>query len=384
MPDALVKGSNSDLASKLEPTVNTLARPSKDVLLQARADIQRDATLRDLFREAREQGHPESWLADNLTARLAGLWGNLPEALEASEYLAAEYTQLGEGIMLVSSVTGKVIAKLEESDLYQPAPVLRESGTVATPLTRIEPNLEASLVSWVFEKGREERITAVLAERAHQTALLREEGDRRLWVASRSGRARMARALADDHPKTLLEATDGSSGAFLRLWDVVLEPPSWEPAWKADFTLEATTTLNILDPLTTNLQYDRLGVMRGVVGQAWARSLGLQLARAMHRLLPVTSGTLTGGLYLADPDVLATLRTKAPKVPIPGCPTLGVKGSKLGALLVAEESQLRSQEVFGKWEVTATLQVTALLRSTDGVFEPIETQDLSPHTEVVR
>lgn len=376
----LVKGSSSDLASKLEPEVKTLARPATDSLLQARADVQRDPELQALFRGFREHWLsvgfevPEQKtdaieaLADQIASRLAGLWGgDFTEALEAARYLADEYAQLGEGILIVSSQTGRVIAKLDEKDLYQPAPVPRESGELAIPLPRIEPGLEAMIVSWVFEKGREERIHAILVERANQTALLREEGDRRLWIATRKGRAALAHSLSEDHPLTLLSRSGGTAGAFLRHFDLTLEPP---PEGQHQFyRLETIMALRVHDPLTTNLLYDRLGSMRGAVAQGWVRDLGRQIAEDAHRRVPIPrmiqaeeitkSMVQTSETWVADPDVmLAFLKVGRgmPILPVNGAPTIGLKG-KLGTIVVPETFEVQNREVFGRWEVLATLNV---------------------------
>ena len=390
----LARGSSSDLASKLEPTVTTLARPATGSLLQARADVQRDPELQALFREAKEQGHSSEWLGDNLAARLAGLWdGNLPEALEAARYLADEYAQLGEGILIVSSETGKVIARLDEKDLYQPAPVPRESGGMAIPLPRIEPGMEALIVSWVFEKGREERIEAILTERAHQTALLREEGDRRLWVATRKGRARLAQSLSEDHPMTLLARSGGTAGAFLKHFDLALEAPS--EGQGQTYRLGMTMALRVHDPLTTNLRYDRLGSMRGVVAQGWVRDLGRQIAEEVRRknfpsrlelsIEDITKPVLQASdTWVADPDVLlALLRVQAgtPILPVNGAPTLGLKG-KVGVIVVPERFDVQNREVFGRWEVLATLDVRVFVQDWSRM-QPVEILGLAHQAQVL-
>lgn len=378
----LVKGSSLDLASKLEPKVTSLAHPSTDFLLQARADVQRDPELQALFRQFQEHRLNVGYdveeqkeqaveaLGDQLASRLAGLWGgNFIEALEAARYLADEYSQIGEGILIVSSQTGKVIAKLDEKDLYQPAPVPRESGGLALPLPRIEPGLEAMIVSWVFEKGREERIEALLAERANQTALLREEGDRRLWIATRKGRAALAHSLSEDHPMTLLSRSGGTAGAFLKHFELTLQPPEGQTA--AVYRLETTMALRVHDPLTTNLQYDRLGSMRGAVAQGWVRDLGRQIAEDAHRQVPfwtisaeeiTKSWIQTSETWVADPDVLlAFLKVgRVPVLPVNGAPTIGLKG-KLGTIVVPETFEVQNREIFGRWEVLATLDVKVYL-----------------------
>jgi hypothetical protein len=390
----LVQGSSSDLVSKLEPQVTSLAKPSSSSLLQARADVQRDAVAKQLFLDAKEQGHSTEWLTDQLASRLAGLWdGNLPEALDAARYLADEWTQLGEGILIVSNETGKVIAKLDEKDLYTPAPVPRESGMMAEPLTRIEPGMEAMIVSWVFEKGREERIEALLAERGHQTALQREEGDRRLWIASRRGRARMAGALADDHPKTLLERAGGTSGGFLKHFDLALNPPEGASQGRK-YYLEATMALRVQDPLTSNLQYDRLGAMRGVVAQIWVRELGRMLARDARQPLVWDAGSLTvsqiqtAETWVAAPEVMLrfmAVLSEAHKtsviLPVNDSGTMGLKG-KVGTIVVPETCTVQNREVFGRWEVYASMKVEVFIDWSKVI--PVVVQGIDPAVQVVR
>lgn len=395
MPDEITRGSSSDLSSKLEPRVTSLAKPSVQNLLQARAEVQRDAATKQLFLDAKEQGHPTEWLVDQLASRLAGLWdGNLPEAQEAARYLADEFTQLGEGILIVSTETGKAIAKLDESDLYTPAPVPRESGNFAEPLPRIEPGMEAMIVSWGLEKSREERVEALLAQRANQTALLREEGDRRLWIATRKGRARMAGALADDHPKTLLERAGGTSGAFLKHFDLALDPPEGAEGGRT-YRLEATMALRVQDPLTSNLQYDRLGSMRGVVAQSWIRELGKQLARDAVRVdHPVVwqSNKLTleqikqaAETWVASPEVMLRFFEvtpgKAPTImPVDGSATLGLKG-KVGTIVVPETCHVQNREVFGRWEVHASLEIQVFIDWSKTL--PVDVQGLAYVAQVL-
>lgn len=405
MADALPGETSLDTKSKLEPLVLSQARPSARSLLQARAEVQRDHDLQGLF----QQFHPQlaqafenpgqrnlviEAFADQITARLTGLWGgDLAEALESARYLADEFAQLGEGIHIVSSETGKVIAKLDEKDLYQPAPVLRESGELVQPLPRIEPGMEAMIVSWVFEKGREERILAILTERAHQTALLREEGDRRLWIATRSGRARLAQSLGEDHPKTLLDRTGGTAGAFLRHFDLVLTPP--EGCRGQRYHLEATMALRVNDPLTTNLSYDRLGSMRGVLAQSWVRVLAKELAATWHHSLPLGARPVdisdftpqmlrTCETWVADPEVMLQFLRILPKatiLPANGAPTLGLKG-KVGILVLPEKFDLRNREVFGRWEVCASLDVDVYIPDWS-VLTPVDVRGVVPHAEVV-
>jgi len=392
MSDAIVRGSSSDLLSKLEPQVTSLARPDASSLLQARADIQRDPELQALFREAKEKGHPSEWLADGLAARLAGAWNNLPDALEASRYLADEFSQLGEGILIVSSDTGKAIAKLDEQDLYTPAPVPRESGHLAQPLTRIEPGLEGQIISWIFEKGREQQIEALLQRRAHQTDLLKEDGDRRLWIATRNGRARMARAISEDNPKVLLGQTGGTAGAFLSHFVVAHEAPGTGEFF--GYQGETKTTLRIHDPTTSNLHYDRMNSMRGVLAQGWVRGIAGRLSEEAHRRLPPTSVAVSeltkkdlpdAYFWVTDPDAMLAMllveRSVRPiTLPVPGAKTTGFRG-KVGTIVVPEAFGLRSREIFGRWEVTGVVDCKVYIHDWS-LFRTLEITGLAHQAQV--
>ena len=368
MPDDLVRTLEPEGLSKIDPQVRSLARPTASALLQARADIQREASLQELFREARERGHTPEWIADNLSIRLAGIWGgNFAEAVEASRYLADEYFQLGQdAIVLVSQETGQVIAQLSEDDLYDPEPVRREaSDHLAQPLRRIRPELAGFIATWNFEKAQEERITALLAARANQTALLRDEGDRRLWMASREGRERVARALSEDHPLTLLEQAGGTAGAFLRHFDLSLDSP---PSGALSYRLEASHSILLVDPTTLNLSYDRLGSLRGVLAQTWIRQIAGQLSHAVHgrgRSLNWSVDQLSQSeieewqTWAAHPDVYLAFRNVAPKLaclPTESVLALGLTG-KVGTIYVPASFASGSREIFARWVVRNAIQV---------------------------
>jgi hypothetical protein len=388
----LAKGSSLDLMSRLEPKVESLAKPGHDWLLQGRADVRANKDIQDLFLE--KDRSPE-WITDMVASRLAGLWeGNIAEASEVARYLVDEHRQLGEGIFLVSSETGKVIARIDEKDFYQPEPVYRPSGELAPPLPRLQPGMEALIVTHFHEKGREERILSILTERAHQTALLREEGDRRLWIATRAGRARLAEALGENHPKRLLELAGGSAGAFLSHFDIALTPPDGE---SRIFYLTATSSLRVNDPLTSNLNYDRLGTLRGVLAQGWVRDLAKQLSIERHLGIPlgghpINISDITPSIlqreemWVTDPETMLALlkrdRRSSMYLPVDGAYTIGFSG-KLGTLIVPEKFDLQSREVFGRWEVTGGLEVSVHIPDWTKITAA-EIRGIDPHVEVLQ
>lgn len=391
MPD-ITKGSSSDLSSKLEPKVDSLAKPSSDWLLQGRAEVQRNADLQDLFRE---KDKSVEWVADMVAARLAGLWnGNIGDASQVARYLVDEHRQLGEGVYLVSNETGLVLAKLSEEDIYQPPPVPRTNGNLAMPLPRVHPGTEALIVSHLFEKGREERLTAILAERAEQTALLREEGDRRLWIATRKGRAQLAQSLGENHPKRLLELAGGTAGAFLSHFDLALTPP--EGVQGRVLHVSTSSTLRVNDPLTTNLNYDRLGSLRGILAQGWVRDLAKQISIERHLSIPLGGHPINIDdvtpamirrceLYVMDPEVMLAFLKKEPRgnmyLPANGAYTIGFSG-KVGTLVIPDTFDLQSREISGRWEVSGDLNVEVYIPDWT-VLNAIHVQGVAFQGEVV-
>lgn len=387
----LAKGSSSDLSTKLEPKVESLAKPSVDWLLQGRAEIQRDEELKKLFLEDRS----DEWKASMVASRLAGLWGgNIADASQVAEYLVDERRQLGDGIYLVSSETGRVIAQLTEEDIYQPEPVPRTTGELAVPLPRIDPGTEALIVTYQSEKGREERILSALAARANQTDLQREDGDSRLWVATRAGRVRIAQSLSENHPKRLLERAGGSAGAFLSHFDMTTTPP--EGIVGVAVYLNATSTLQVNDPLTTNLSYDRLGSLRGVFAQGWVRELAKQLS--LHANVSMSGRPpviISDGaspvirsceIWVMDPEVMLAFMKQDPKagsmyIPANGAYTIGFSG-KIGTLVVPDKFDLSSHEVHGRWEVSGGLDVTVYIPDWS-IITVADVRGVGLHAEVV-
>jgi len=377
-PDALVPvPSDMGGLSKLAPEVRTLARPTHDWLLQARADVQRCSKLPDhvitkMFQTYREEGHTAEWLADSLAPVLAGMWAEggdprIEEAKEAALYLADEYEQVGDGIHIVSTDTGKIIAVLGKDDIYQPADVPRESGSMATPLPRIRPELEGFITRWVFDRDREAGVRTLLAGRAHQTDLLREEGDPRLLMATRGGREQIVAGLREENPKALLTRSGGTVGALLTHFTVRESDDGstegLEPLMQC--VAIARTRMGIQDQTTTNLSYNRPAALRGLFGQGWGREIGRQIAdAAKKRISTVPMSTLPekleelADLWIADPNLVSMfMRKGATVLPVEGVVgAVGIRGSA-GVLVVRSESyECGGAEIFDRWEVAGSLE----------------------------
>jgi hypothetical protein len=303
-------------------------------------------------------------LTDNLTVRLSGVWGteHFEEAQQVSRYLADEFFQLGEGIQVVSQVTGKVEAILNEGDLYVPEPVLREDGTLATPLPRIRPELEANLITWTVERERETQILQALTARATQTDLQREEGDYRLLVATRRGRSSIVRDLTQERPKTLLEGAGGTSAAFLRHFNIgedALEPPFKVATFRSKMGIQDQTTLNF--------NYDRAAALRTLVPQGWVRSIAFQLsedARRQKRVSVVQEDELEASdlegfpFWVLPPEAIPVVRQFIPKaqvLPVVGSCCIGFHEDIVGKITVSKSFSSESHEIWDRWEVVGNL-----------------------------
>lgn len=364
---AEVARQQATLANRLDPTIQTEAKPATDWLLEARANINSNPGLRELFQRMLGEGQSKKWLIDNLAARLNARWGGgeFFNALEVATYLADEHEQLGEGIRLVSTETGKVTALVLADDIYQPAPVPRESGEMAVPLPRINPALERTLVTWVFERHREEKILQTLVARANQTDLLREEGDPRLLPATRAGRREIIRSMSESKPEELLRRLGGTSAAFLQRFDLRTQDPDPDELEGLVGPLEgyvaARSVMNIADQTTLNLSHSREQTLRGALPQAWVRDMARRLSlHAFRGEAPELSKEALEGkdLWVAPPEVIAKLRrlnSTITVLPSDGANLIGFRRGKAGILVLPEIFGAETHEMFDRWEAVANL-----------------------------
>jgi hypothetical protein len=344
-----------DLPGRTAALVQSFADPTPDSLLLVRAVLQRQPELKALFLQFRSEGRAIDWLRDMLAPAVAA---RVPElsfdnVVEACAYLADEYHQLGEGYFIVSQDTGRVAFVLTEEDLYDPGLLTRDSGIVGQALRRINPSLEAAIVSSYHDRGRETLVLERLRERAHQTTLLREDGDRRLRIATRAGRREMARELSEDDPWRLLQRASGTTGMFLRHFELTERYEG--PLDCIEGVACCRSVLGLQDMLTSNLAYDRLGVLRGSAPQAWIRDIARQLsnrARARNtKTLPITVDDLSDELlasrelWVVDPDVFELMRrARGRVVPVEGAEPLGFSG-RVGYLVVSNDFGVESREI---------------------------------------
>jgi len=372
MPDELVttEHPHSGLVQRLNPQVLSKANPEVVDLLQARADVQRVESLKEIFRKSVTEQWPDGRLESEVTAGLRQIWPH-GDPTEAAQFLADEYRQLGEGIHLVSTETGRVTLVLTEADIHQPAPVPREGGGMATPLPIIRPDLSAALVTWNYTNAREAQVLEVLAARGHQTELLRELGDPRLLVASRAGRKHIVESLAQIPPKALLESAGGTSAAFLKFFQLVDEPLTEVPAGHAHLkgATSAKSTMGIQDMLTTNLSYNRPRVLQGAVTQGWIRDMAKAVSQFAYaptaeeaELDDIVS--LPAQFWILPPQLTRPfmhIDRKITVLPVDDAHPMGLAGSA-GYIYVPSQFQAKSREFFSRWETVANLEFQIWLR----------------------
>lgn len=355
-----------ELAERPAPIVHSTAQPHARALLLLRTVIQGNREMLDLFEAFRTEHASVDWLRDMVALRVAPLVSeDLPfdTVVEVCQYLADEYHQLGEGYFIVSRDTGRTVHVLSDEDLYDPGLLSRESGEVAQALLRINPALEGALISRYHVQGREDHVLRILEARSHPTELLRETGDRRLRLATRDGRRSVARELAEDDPRTLLRRAGGTTGMFLRHFELT---DAYEgPFDCVEGVASCSTFLGIQDMTTLNLGYDRLGVLRGVTPQGWVRDIARQLsvgARSKRTPSPpLLAEDLSDEvirsceLWIVDPDVFELMhRAHGRVMPVEGAEPLGLSGPA-GYLVTAREFGVESREVADRWQVVTTV-----------------------------
>ncbi len=356
------------------PEVKTLARPVKGPLLAARHEVKRSPKLQALFRAARKERWPAAKLAEDVAPVLENLLEGSPAELrEVATYLADEYEQVGDAVLIVSTVTGKAIARITDEDIWQPDPVPRHSGNLVKPLPRLRPDLEGFLVQWVFDEDREQNLLATLSKKGAQTSLTREEGDRRLLPVTRAGRASLAQELGDALPN-ILGAVQGASRAFLGHFSVLSEHPvetKLSPLVKC--TAFGRVVTPIADLSTFNLRYDRLGAMAAQIGTSWVREIARTLAMgtATKERVRVTWPFNTPGFWIGGPDLVQAFGVHRALV-VDGAPSTIVRPP--AGVIVIEPSSYACQgrEVFDRWEVAAAVEYTLYVNWENVVTFDIE------------
>lgn len=354
------------LSRKVNVRVLSRANPDSGLLRRVRERIQQDSNLSNLFVNRNvDVGELTKQLTENLP---------LDDGIgEAAQYLADEYAQLGDGILMISSETGRAIAKLTEEDFYQPAPVPREDGRMVDRPPTVKPEVESFISMWRFEDQLEQMVRERILSRITQTEGLREDGDPRLLAISRGGRRELAGRIEQAIP-TLFKTPKGIVEDFLQYFPIGTRP-------EQDFGYEMVrvhpSSLHrkpIQDPLAINLKYDPLTATTAVIATSWVRCLASAILsnQSLHPLLVSIKDSVrdrrkndrTGGLWVAEPNLAVALQKH-------GCRTLSVPGPEHLALYVNEpagilelpllEFGVHSREMHGRWTIETVTEATLWL-----------------------
>lgn len=269
---------------------------------------------------------------------------------------------------MISSETGRAIAKLTNEDFYQPAPVPREDGHLVERSPIVKPEVEAFITMWRFEDQLESRVRERVLSRINQTERLREEGDPRLLTLSRGGRREIAVKVEQAIP-TIFENPKGIVEDFLQYFPIGDKPDQDHNYTRIQVHPGSLQRRPIQDPLATNLKYDQLTATTAVIATSWVRSMASAILEYRALSPRVTSleeavQDRTDGLWIAEPNLAAALQKR-------GCRTLAVPGpdyvsvyvnSPAGILeLPLLEFGIHSREMHGRWTIETVTEATLWL-----------------------
>lgn len=368
----------SDFPITTIPEVQSLATPVPGLLLTARRLIEVTPALQAVFKQSRAEAWDAGRLALAVEEPLQGAMEatvNPQEIVQIARYLADEYQQVGDTLLVISRDTGKAVGRVADEHLWVPPPVPRDDGKMVQPLPRLKPQLEASLMLWHHDREREHQIIAEIAPTLHPTELLRTEGDPRLRPLTRRGRLDLVESLRERLPDLLRQAS-GSAGQFLTHFEILEEGGDAEAMAHRGQPLQPATAMTrfstgIQDPKAMNLKFNVLGNLAGRVANGWARELAWALAVAAkhtHTGIPprpytsLTTEEKSWDMWVCEPntaDALArrVFERRSSILPVDNLPvTMALRG-RVGTIVVKPNSyECRSREVSSRWDVGAKFE----------------------------
>jgi hypothetical protein len=359
----------SDSAS-LDIEVVSSAIPDSSLLRAIRMLVPQSEAIRQVFLEA--QGESDAGGPRQVDRQR--LLGVLSEAYphdgldQVAEYLADEFEQIGEGILLISPDTGRAVARVTSDGLYQASPVPRESGTMVERGLMIRPEVESFLTYWSFEREHEADNRNQVLARLNQTDLQREDGDPRTLVLSRNGRRAIAQRVQDSIGAAFINP-NGPAKYLLEHF----------PLEKESFPLSSSCTpikilpwsrvrRRIQDQLSVNPRYDALTATLASVTSSWARSvLGTLLEEAAARPLQLEPEVLedllegrSGGVWVCEPNLARALMDRGCRVfPVNGPPNVAIQLLREAGYLEFDESKVGTnhRELHDRWTVESVAEV---------------------------
>jgi hypothetical protein len=360
----------SDSAS-LDIEVVSSANPDSSLLRAIRHLVPTNESIRQVFIEAQEESDAGGSRQVDRQRLLVVLSDAYPhEGLDqVAEYLADEFEQIGEGILLISPDTGKAVARVTSDSLYQASPVPRESGNMIERGLMIRPEVESFLAYWSFEREHEAGNHSQVIARLNQTDLQREEGDPRTLVLSRNGRRAIAQMVQDSIGSAFVNP-NGPAKYLLEYF----------PLGGDSFPLSSSCTpikvvpwsrvrRRIQDQLSVNTKYDAFTSTLASVASSWSRSvLSTLLEKAASRPLQLEPEDLddlldgrSGGVWVCEPNLARALMGHGCRVfPVNGPPNVAVQLTRESGYLEFDDSKVGTnhREFHDRWTVESAAEVT--------------------------
>jgi len=370
--------------TRVDVDVSSLARPSSEGLLQAREAIKGNEGLGEVFITARDEGWTAASLAEALVPGISQALGH--DATEEARYLADEYLQVGNAMLIISTETGKAIARVTDEDIWVPkrAPRHEMPGVMTQargePLApRLRPELEGYLIWKLSEEERDQNLFHEMMARVQSTDLIGPENDRRLNPVTRKGRKAIVEEIRDALPYLLPGRASGAARTFLDCLTFVEVDPLPEGLVRMEGTLEARVTVPVQDPKAFNLRHDVPTRIIAVLAARWSRSLASALAGEA-----TPQGTEAPVAWLAPATYAAGLSGQAPVLVIEGEDAVGL--SQGAGFVRVDRSAIKcaAREVHDRLEVAASIPYTIWVDTSRMVAAPAVKGQESFVAELVR
>lgn len=225
------------------------------------------------------------------------------------------------------------------------------------PLPRLRPEIEASIIAGHHNRARESVGVEAAIARAGQTALQREEGDRRFDLHTHTGRER----ILDEIPALLQERFRGEP-TLLEVLARYGTPPEPTPPVQV-FDSPTRIFISLRDLQAHNLRssvHDR--IVESILSE-WARTVGVAYMAAMATRATV-GPTMAEAIetpcraWVAPAEIAVALRRLDPGLRVIAVPTWGplVRVDRQSALVSPDFGRLeiRRMEYNDRWAISIT------------------------------
>jgi hypothetical protein len=364
MSKLVFHGENADLASKLQVSVNTTAKPSPAALLFARTIIRQHGEVQEAFDASTvDREYLTTTLRSYFPAEEAH---GIPDVVA---YLADEHEQLGSGhTFIISHETGLPVAKLTAEDFYVPAPVPREDGRMVDRGPQIKPEILAAITLHYHDKARDTSLEDFALSRQPKGLTL-GAAKRQTMVVTKAGRKSTAAQIHDQLGSLISNARGIAKELFdffpdlPEMGDFSDVDPLWvDQLWAKTFDWVATIKRGVQDSHTSNLRFDSVSQATSSVTTSWARSLGYDLlsyasykSARQHKMSG--GGDLDKvGLYIAGPETSKQIRGRT--LVVNGPEGLALYLSQPVGHLSIRDYLTENRDVHDRWTMRCTVSGT--------------------------